>query len=478
MAKKFRHILWEPRVTPVEDFPFSYSITPIEDQDQVEAFLNANDIDLVVDYNYPGNLKKILKESVVDYFPFYKYLDIDSPDYIGKENTLKLSVKINVYQLVSETSKNGKQKEANRHTMTWIAVLDRFTTRFQYNLIKTLDQLKKVLHGATELSFDLETTGLNPEEDRIVGVPFSKEPGIGYYVPIAHDKQFDSYNLGKPALDLIYQALLSAIIVDFFNAEFDMRFMEYAGYDMSAVNYFDAQISAWFMDPDNKQTSLKWFEKYFLGYYRKDLKDTMKISGFSDFNTAQVNPIHLLFYGGQDGISHFELARATKKYHEEFGLSAEIDQKLIFPFMRMKNHGIRTDIEYIKQQLDYIIPRLEELESIIFEKIGDINLNSPKQKIALFESFDLDTRVRTDTGKMSTSNKAIDDMIERMEENEEYIPEWLQYFGERSKLEKLRSTFFGSLYEQAKLNNNRIRINYRNTNAATGRLSSGSYIDE
>lgn len=344
--------------------------------------------------------------------------------------------------------------------------------------MRSLEDLAELVSGAKRLSFDLETTGLNPDVDHIVGIAISKEPQIGYYIPIAHDKQFATFNLGKNAVDIVYQALLLADCVDMFNAEFDMRFMEYNGYDMSKVKYFDVQIPAWFMDPDNKQTSLKWFEKHFLGYYRKDLKDTMKGAGLSGFNTAQISPIHITFYGAQDGISTFELDPVVRKYHEEFGLSAEIDQALIFPFMRMKNHGIRIDIVYIKEQLEHIIPRLEELDSVISEMIGDINLNSPPQKAALFKSFNLDTGVKTSTGAMSTSQDAIDGMIERMEENDQDIPEWLQYLGERSKLEKLRSTFFGSLAEQASLNNGRIRINYRNTSASTGRLSSGSYIDE
>lgn len=476
--KKFKYRLWEPKAIPVEDFPFSYTINPIDDPDQVADFLATNTIDLTIDYSYGDDIKKIIKTSIMDVFPFHRYLDINSPEYIGKENKLQFNVKINVFQLVKVLNKKGVEKETSKHMLTWIVVLNRFTSHFQYNLVKTLDQLRKVVHGAKIISFDLETGGLNPLFDKIVGVPLSVAKNIGYYVPVKHDEQFKEFNLGKAALDIIYEALIKADIVLMFNAEFDMRFMEFNGYDMSKVKYFDTQLSAWFMDPDNKQTSLKWFEKYFMGYYRKDLKDTMNSAGLSTFNTAAISPENILFYGAQDGISTFELYFITKKYHDEFSLSAQIDQMLIYPFSRMKNHGIRINTKYIKSQLDFIIPRLNELEEIISEYIGDINLNSSTQKIALFESFNLDTGVLTDSGKMSTSNKAIDGMIESMEESGKDIPLWLQYFGERSRLEKLRSTFFGSLFEQANLNGGRVRINYRNTSAATGRLSSGGYIDE
>jgi DNA polymerase I-like protein with 3'-5' exonuclease and polymerase domains len=80
---------------------------------------------------------------------------------------------------------------------------------------------------------------------------------------------------------------------------------------------------------------------------------------------------------------------------------------------------------------------------------------------------------------MSTDKDAVDDMIESLEAHGKEFPDWLRYLGERSRLEKLSTTFFGSLSEQIKLyDDNRVRLNYRNTQTATGRLSSGSELDD
>lgn len=68
----------------------------------------------------------------------------------------------------------------------------------KYYIIKEIDQLEKVctyLWQFKLLAFDTETTGLKinvtsrrGQGDRLVGMIFSAEPGIAYYIPIAHKK--------------------------------------------------------------------------------------------------------------------------------------------------------------------------------------------------------------------------------------------------------------------------------------------------
>jgi DNA polymerase-1 len=330
------------------------------------------------------------------------------------------------------------------------------------------------------MSFDTETTGLDPENDYIIGFSFSIKSQEGYYVPVNHDQKFDYLNLGEEALEVLYHAMLKAKIVYMFNSRFDMRMMEYSKFkfDMSKIKFRDVQVSAWFADPDFRHHSLKKLEKHFLGYYRPDLLDTLKNFKTNIFNTMLISPEKIVFYAAQDAISTFELGEETEKYQKEFGLSGEIDQSLLYPLMKVENHGIRINLEYLKKQLDYINQRLKNLNESLFESIGNFNLNSAKQRIKLFESFGLDTGEKTKTNNMATGTKEIEAMIEDLEKQGKEYPEWLKLLGERTKLEKLQSTFFGSLLEQATMSNGRVRINYRNTQAATGRLSSGADFGE
>lgn len=118
----------------------------------------------------------------------------------------------------------------------------------------------------------------------------------------------------------------------------------------------------------------------------------------------------------QDGISTFELGVETFKYYKEFGVSGQIDMALLDRLKNMENYRMRIDIDFLREQLDIINKRLVELDVIIKSSLGDINLNSPKQKVALFESFGLDTGVKTKTGgAMSTGREAVENMIVDME---------------------------------------------------------------
>jgi DNA polymerase I-like protein with 3'-5' exonuclease and polymerase domains len=472
--KSFRYKLWEPRVPKNKNFPITYDLEAIPD-DNVDNYLDKTDIEL--DFYFKDDLKELIRKELMGIFPFFRYTDINSPEYIGRENNLEYLFKVNIYKLVSVDNRKSKKKE---YIKTGIIKLKNFHTDYQFNLIRSLDQLKEVLKDVKKISFDLEKTGLHPIDDYITGAAFSLEPRIGYYLPVRAIEEFQHLTYGFEGLDILYEALCKAELVIMFNAEFDMRAMRLCErkYDFSKINYFDAQLPAWYMDPDNKQTSLKWFEKYLLGYYRDDLHDTMRSSGLDTYNTSMISPENILFYGAQDGISTFELYLATLKYHKEFGISAQIDQELIYPLMIMKEHPTRINTKLLAEELEEIVSRLDELEELMHKQIGDINLNSSPQKIALFESFGLDTGVKTDTGNMSTGREAVENLISKMENAGKDIPEWLQYLGERSELEKLRSTYFGPLKVQAELNGGKVRINYRNTNAGTGRLSSGKFIYE
>jgi DNA polymerase-1 len=450
MLKDFVYEHWVPMKKPDESFPFSFSLNKTEE----------TNFDFEFEYLKGNKIGTEFKQFLINHIDFLNVKD----SYIVKLTKFSLE------------DKKRKVEE------TLYVKLSDFVFNYKYVLVKSIDHLKEIINvnDNYKLAFDTETSGLNPEADDIVGLSFSFGYKTGYYVPIKHAVQFNHQNLGDEALRLFYNAMVKADVVYMFNSRFDMRMMEYAKdkFDMSKVNVRDVQITSWFADPDFRKHNLKYLEKHFLGYYRPDLLDTLKNSKLNNYNTALISPENILFYAAQDAVSTFELGEATETFYKEFENAALIDHALLYPLMKMENHGIRIDTLYLKEQLDYILPRLDELNEKIKHHIGDVNLNSPKQKIELFKTFKLNTGVKTKTGSMATGTKEVEDMIERLEAQGKPYPEWLKYLGERAKLEKLQSTFFGSLMQQAELNKNRVRINYRNTQAATGRMSSGADFGE
>ena len=135
---------------------------------------------------------------------------------------------------------------------------------------------------------------------------------------------------------------------------------------------------------------------------------------------------------------------------------------------------IRVDYDFAREELDRITTRLNELNAEISSSIGNVNLNSGKQREELLRSFNLDTGEKTKSGAMATGMPVIQAMLERMKEEGKTYPKWLELLDERAKLEKLNNTFFGRIVEQA-VDTQRLRINYRLGVTATGRLSSGKF---
>lgn len=472
----YKHFIPKARLNI--NFPFSFSLVkaPINN---IDEWLEENEPDIKIESlitNSPSRDLEQLKEEVrleiIKIFNFAKYLDISSPNYIGNKSSIKFNIQVIRYTAIKEKSRVIKTVNNN-----WLLEATNFVSDYQFNLIRSIEQLKDILKSKPKkIGFDTETTGLNPELDRLVGISISFNKNVGYYIPIAHDDKFKDYNLGKEAIEIVYKALVEADIVFMFNSRFDMRIMEYTDskFDMLKVNTIDTQLTTHYADPEFRMHDLKTMERHFLGLHRIDLAETLKLRKIDSFNFSLIHPEDALFYAATDGISTYELGLETYKYYKEFGMAAQIDKLFLPRLMRLENHPGRIDTDYLESELnEKILPRLAEIDKEIAKQIGDVNLNSPKQKQALFESFGLDTGVKTRTGAMSTGTEAVLDMIEQYKEAGKKYPSWLELLGERASLEKLSNSFFGKLLPQAKANNNRIRINYRVGVTATGRLSSG-----
>ena len=151
-----------------------------------------------------------------------------------------------------------------------------------YILIESLDQLKESFKKGMVVAWDTETTGLNPEHSDIVGFSYTLDGKTGYYCPVKH---FD-LALGKPALDLFYSFLKESKMSLLYNARFDIRIMEYSGYDMSFMypkdpdgqyrpRFYDVMNQVWLADTNIPLPSLKVSTLHFLGFQPPKFMETL-----------------------------------------------------------------------------------------------------------------------------------------------------------------------------------------------------------
>lgn len=443
-------------------FPFSFELRGYNNEKVVK------DIEII--YEIGKDTKSYIVETIQSELTlnidFNRYFNAYSEDYNKTEDLL--------YRVILQ-QKKGKTIVKIDNILVY-----NLKTKYSFVLVDSIKLLEDIFNKYSKLeekhiSFDLETTGLNPELNEIVGYSFSFSDRESYYVPLRHDK--GNIESIEKALDLIYNALLEADIVYMFNSRFDMRFMEFESskYDMVKIadKLRDGQVSCYFADNSTpfSKLGLKALEKHFLGIYRIDYKDVVGKNKVGNF--AKLDPHNALFYASCDALTTRLLGLETEQYVLENKLSGVIDMSLLVPLMRMENMSMRINKDYLKEQYERVSKEIEEYEEYFRKELGNINLKSDDQREALFKSFNLDTQVYTKTGKMSTGEKQITDMIERMKASNEFIPEWLNYLGSYFKLNKSFSTYYGKLYEETE-NKDRLRFNYRNVNTTSGRLSSGS----
>ena len=141
----------------------------------------------------------------------------------------------------------------------------------EFVLIRTLDDLR--VHDVEHkfVAWDTETSGVNPEMDWLVGFSFSFDGKTGYYVPVKHD----DIALGKEALDIFYSILKKAGTQLLYNCRFDQRFMEYAGYNLEGLPYYDAMNAIWLADTNMVLPSLKGSERHYMGWTPKTFSETL-----------------------------------------------------------------------------------------------------------------------------------------------------------------------------------------------------------
>ena len=142
---------------------------------------------------------------------------------------------------------------------------------FNFVLIRSIEELKKLDVEHKFVAWDTETSGLNPDIDWLVGFSFSFDGKTGYYVPVKHD----DIALGKEALDIFFSILSKAGTQFLYNCRFDQRFFESAGYSLEGLRYYDVMNAIWLADTNVLMPSLKASERRFLGWIPKTFSETL-----------------------------------------------------------------------------------------------------------------------------------------------------------------------------------------------------------
>lgn len=387
---------------------------------------------------------------------------------------------------------------------------DRYPYAYNLKLVNSIEELSNILNFETKyISFDTETTGLNAEQDDIVGYSFCMNGVDAYYVPVKHS----TGGLGDKSLDLIYNKMKNTEVTFMFNMRFDTRMMEYHGYtdmvkninatipeeqredyynrllhvpffkyDMSKVNTIDVQAIVYLVDTNVKYPSLKNSESYYLGWRGNTFEETL---GEAE-NFFYLTPEEAYQYAATDALGTYLLAIKLNKFLLEAKTSGILDTKCLMPLTRFENETTIIDVETLKSYSRYYDEEIRAVEERVraavgsperFDKKGNLipwNLGSNKDKNEMLKKLNIYTGVKTKTGADSTSSEAIDAAIAHLRKddpNRKFLVD-LQSYG---TLSKQRNSYVDNTLEMCNnpLHRNRLRFSYKTTEVPSGRLAAG-----
>lgn len=332
-----------------------------------------------------------------------------------------------------------------------------------------LDAWLERLRAAELFAFDTETTSLNYQDARIVGVSFAVSPREAAYVPLAHDYPGAPDQLNReqvleqlrPLLEDPARPKLGQ------HLKYDLHVLANHGVKLRGVRH-DTLLESYVLDSTARHDMDSLAERHLklrTIHYADVAGKGAKQLTFNQVTLEQAGP-----YAAEDADVTLRLHHCLwPRLERESGLKRlyeELEIPLIPVLARMERIGVRVDAAALRQHSGELAKRLWELEQQAYDLAGEkFNLGSPKQlQVILFERLGLPAGKKTATGQSSTA----EDVLQELALNYP-LPKVIL---EHRTLSKLKSTYTDRLPEQIHTRTGRVHTSYHQAVANTGRLSS------
>ncbi|WP_240418878.1 DNA polymerase I [Paenibacillus periandrae] len=324
--------------------------------------------------------------------------------------------------------------------------------------IQKLEQLAELTDvlGKVE-SLHVEVIGDNPHAGYVLGLSFHTDQAC-YYVP------FELLKENSSEVDTLKAWLespdKSVAVYDQHRAEIALSWQ---GIALRGTT-FDVLLAAYLLDPTESALTLHGLlAKYSLPSLKTDEDVFGKGAKFkvpaieivTDHLCRKANAIHTLLILMKQDLQQKDMDQ----------LFYDLELPLANVLAAMEQKGIQVDVEGLKQYGVELAAQLDKIMKSIYEAAGgEFNINSTKQLgEILFEKLNLPAYKKTKTGYSTDA-----EVLERLEPYHPVISHILNY----RSLAKLQSTYVEGLLKEIRPETGKVHTYYRQTIAATGRLSS------
>ena len=337
-----------------------------------------------------------------------------------------------------------------------------------YKTLLDLIDIQKFANSIKEgewLSFDLETTSLDPMSCDIVGFSFATKKNQAIYIPIIYKEK--EANLFDDHLNLVLNILRpvfenSKIPKTGQNIKFDALILRNHGLKVFGLK-FDTLLAAHLINPESRSLKLDNLSFEHLNYRMLPIEDLIG-KGRNQISMSEVELEKISFYASEDADIALQLTHIFDKKLKKQNLDKffnEIEMPLLPVLLELEYNGMYVDSKMLSIMSDNLGNKIENLISNITKEAGtEFNINSTQQLAnILFDIIGL-----PEIKKRSTA----EEVLTRLK-NEHPLPSLIL---EYRKLNKLKNTYIDALPTLINLKTKRIHSTFSQTVTSTGRLSS------
>lgn len=337
-----------------------------------------------------------------------------------------------------------------------------------YKTLLDLIDIQKFANSIKEgewLSFDLETTSLDPMSCDIVGFSFATKKNQAIYIPIIYKEK--EANLFDDHLNLVLNILRpvfenSKIPKTGQNIKFDALILRNHGLKVFGLK-FDTLLAAHLINPESRSLKLDNLSFEHLNYRMLPIEDLIG-KGRNQISMSEVELEKISFYASEDADIALQLTHILDKKLKKQNLDKffnEIEMPLLPVLLELEYNGMYVDSKMLSIMSDNLGNKIENLISNITKEAGtEFNINSTQQLAnILFDIIGL-----PEIKKRSTA----EEVLTRLK-NEHPLPSLIL---EYRKLNKLKNTYIDALPTLINLKTKRIHSTFSQTVTSTGRLSS------
>jgi DNA polymerase-1 len=386
------------------------------------------------------------------------------------------------------------------------------TDRHEYHIVKSAEELEELcreLASSQLISFDTETTSLNPLEAELVGLSFAAKPGEAYYVPVGgglsepssentsvpsdqaeepglfgsndlkvdrkkskqHEEEASAAKeqrpLGLPEVLRQLKPILEAPEIKKCgqNAKFDLLALSQHGVEVRGIA-FDTMVASYVLRADG-QHNLDYLAQEYLSYKMISYGELVG-TGKEKVDIKKIPLEKIADYSAQDADITLRLHDVLRHRLEDsrmLKLCEEVEFPLLVVLADMEKTGVALDTKFLNMMSKELELLLENIVLDIHKMAGEkFNINSTQQlSDILFNRLKLPIVRKTKTGYSTDVG-----VLEIIRNEHPIVERLLEY----RQLSKLKSTYVDALPKAINPRTGRVHTSFNQTGTTTGRLSS------